>query len=110
MLRGGSGSKVGASHAAAVQAAVEGFDQQVSHTFLKLLYSQAAAKDIPADASYWPDVLALADKLDAPAVLQVNWFSLRGLLVLAGDRSIHNSGSLSPAIHLCPALPLDAGL
>ena len=68
---GGSGSAAAASEAAAVQAAFEGHDQHTVHTFLKLLYNQAAAEEIPAGAGVWPDLLALADKLDAPAVLQV---------------------------------------
>ena len=69
---GGSDSAAAASQAAAVQAAFEGHDQHAVHTFLKLLYNQTVVDEIPAGASVWPELLALADKLDAPAVLQAS--------------------------------------
>ena len=90
---GGGSSKVGASQAAAVQETFEGCEQQVVPTFLRLFYNQTAAEEIPADASIWRELLALADKLDAPAVLQVTHKA-------AGDPAQFKLGPVQSSSHI----------
>lgn len=108
----GGGSTMGASQVAAVQEAFEGCNQQVVQTFLKLLYNPTVVDDIPAEAS-WPDVLALADKLDAPAALQV-MSALRclGLLAYPNDDMpcLHAHVKWRPSPHCCCVQACDSHL
>lgn len=74
--RGGgveSGGGLDPTAAAAVQRAFEGHSLQDVQQFLKFLYSPVAVAAVPASLAAFRGVILLADKLDAPVVLQVRW-------------------------------------
>ena len=71
----GGGGRLDPTAAAAVQRAFEGHSLQDATQFLKLLYSPVAVADTPASLEALRGAIRLADKLDAPAVLEVRCFS-----------------------------------